>query len=68
MIMTLWEKKIMILMNNDSKYFWSFWLNNTLYFKIYIKNVILKMFVITVILEMFWINVFHNSITQNILC
>lgn len=68
MIMTLWEKKIMILMNNDSKYFWSFCLNNTLYFKIYIKNVILKMFVITVILEMFWINVFHNSITQNILC
>lgn len=55
-------------MNNDSKYFWSFWLNNTLYFKIYIKNVILKMFVITVILEMFGINVFHNSITQNILC
>lgn len=31
-------------------------------------NFILKMFVITVILEMFWINVFHNSITQNILC
>lgn len=25
-------------MNNDSKYFWSFWLNNTLYFKIYIYN------------------------------
>lgn len=25
-------------MNNDSKYFWLFWLNNILYFKIYIYN------------------------------
>lgn len=51
-------------MNNDSKYFWLFWLNNILYFKIYIyiKNFILKMFVIIVILEMFGINVFYNFV------